>query len=682
MIRFYYSFISLLLIFPYSLLIYNGVRAEDQQAVEYNNNKGYYGNNNDHEFNDYNNDSNNNNGLNDEEEQQEDYYWTVTPPPTPNATPRPTPQPTPHPTKSPTARPTWSNEAFYEIDHDDGYTIQEQQAKIYFSSMSDVILCLMCTFFWVLWIVGTIFPTKIQHLYRTEGIVVRGYVVESFTSTNNRDLVMEDLHGPDPGDMEGGGRGDVRGMGMRERGDDLHGLDGMGVMGHGHHVDDGEDDDDDDDDVRMKSTPDEILKESSHEYMEDDSEGMNLPTYHAIVTYVVPGRVASGRRKRRIHDNTTTITTATTSIYSPSRGMSNRQLQTISNNYFLHVGDVQSSSWKHNMNMQQQHSQSSFQKPPSPTRFKKHDSFPPSSDSVDAVVDVDVHDGQHHQQQKQEQQLVNPQKILGGVTNRRKSLLDSHTFDSGNTDVGTYSKWKENDKGYYKYNQYDHSDYESPLGDDEYEDDPEYIGNLFYHFGLIKKPRRKLQPPEPVRVKKRFETNHLLEPGLDNVEIIVLPGNPGSGILKDDFDQEEDLKYGSESSKDNRGSANQMGDLSAGIIGVALSAVSVVGAVHGALTLPYTERIYGWVVVTISLTVMWPIAMYTYKTVHKIRIYMMNKIINLEPCGDTTNLYEGLRKLPRGKMGPCSEKGSDHGNEYVLMLSGKKNAQGRRGGVW
>jgi hypothetical protein len=62
---------------------------------------------------------------------------------------------------------------------------------------------------------------------------------------------------------------------------------------------------------------------------------------------------------------------------------------------------------------------------------------------------------------------------------------------------------------------------------------------------------------------------------------------------------------------------------------------------------------------------------------------MLNKIINLEPCGDTTNLYEGLRKLPRGKMGPCSEKGSDHGgNEYVLMLSGKKNGQGRRGGVW
>ena len=79
---------------------------------------------------------------------------------------------------------------------------------------------------------------------------------------------------------------------------------------------------------------------------------------------------------------------------------------------------------------------------------------------------------------------------------------------------------------------------------------------------------------------------------------------------------------------------------------------------------------------------MWPIAMYTYKIVNKLRLFMLNKIINLEPCGDTNNLYDGLRKLPRGsRIGACSEKGSDNGNEYVLMLSGKKNGQTRRG-VW
>ena len=35
-----------------------------------------------------------------------------------------------------------------------------------------------------------------------------------------------------------------------------------------------------------------------------------------------------------------------------------------------------------------------------------------------------------------------------------------------------------------------------------------------------------------VRAKKRFETTELLQTGLNNVEIILLPGNPSSGVLK------------------------------------------------------------------------------------------------------------------------------------------------------
>jgi len=77
---------------------------------------------------------------------------------------------------------------------------------------------------------------------------------------------------------------------------------------------------------------------------------------------------------------------------------------------------------------------------------------------------------------------------------------------------------------------------------------------------------------------------------------------------------------------------------------------------------------------------MWPVAMYTYKTANKLRLFMMNKIINLEPCGDTSTLYEGLGKLQQTKMGPCSDKSENGGsNEYVLML-GKKS--GSRRGVW
>jgi len=58
---------------------------------------------------------------------------------------------------------------------------------------------------------------------------------------------------------------------------------------------------------------------------------------------------------------------------------------------------------------------------------------------------------------------------------------------------------------------------------------------------------------------------------------------------------------------------------------------------------------------------------------------MMNKIINLEPCGDTS-IYEGLNKLHQSKMGACSDKSDNGGgNEYVLMLG--KKSESRRG-VW
>ena len=88
----------------------------------------------------------------------------------------------------------------------------------------------------------------------------------------------------------------------------------------------------------------------------------------------------------------------------------------------------------------------------------------------------------------------------------------------------------------------------------------------------------------------------------------------------------------------------------------------------------------GWVIIIVSLSIMWPLAMYTYKTVYRLRIYMMNKIINLEPCGDTNGLY-GLNKLPGRRISSCNDKGNETEDEYIIMLGGgKKN--GRNQGVW
>ena len=75
--------------------------------------------------------------------------------------------------------------------------------------------------------------------------------------------------------------------------------------------------------------------------------------------------------------------------------------------------------------------------------------------------------------------------------------------------------------------------------------------------------------------------------------------------------------------------------------------------------------------------------MLTYKSVHKLRLFMLNKIISFEPCGDKTNLY-GLSKLPRAKLASCSDnsgKGSDgSGAEYVIMLD-TNDTEGKKG-IW
>ena len=67
---------------------------------------------------------------------------------------------------------------------------------------------------------------------------------------------------------------------------------------------------------------------------------------------------------------------------------------------------------------------------------------------------------------------------------------------------------------------------------------------------------------------------------------------------------------------------------------------------------------------------MWPTAMLTYKTVHRLRIFAMNKIISFEPCGEKTGLY-GLSRLPNAKLA-CSSNSANNsrteGSSYVIML--------------
>lgn len=467
--------------------------------------------------------------------------------PTTHPTQKPTLSPTYSPTKSPSARPSWSNELFYGIESDDGYTAEAQEAKIYFSRMSDVILCLICTFFWMLWLVGSIFPTKISSLYKHEGVVVRGYVVESYISTNAEDvdarmqmeMEMQMMQNQMGDDM------DMQMMQMQmemEHMKSMGGLDGIGKHS-AEEIPPSYDVPEPELGINpTKSSTSNLVIEASG----DDENGMDaLPTYHAIITYIVPGRIASGRRKRRF-----ALTKRTLNNRYPKPSLS-----PVNENYELHKDSF-------HLNTNQNHI--SNRSPMTPPRNTKKS--PPSSPmSTEAIGERESSFG----------------STGSAPRGRRKlSLIDTHDSETVDTN------WQGNDKGYYKYNICDESDYETPMNDDEFEEDPEYIGNPFYDFGFFERPRKAFRPCETIRVKKRFETNELLEPGLGNVEIIVLPGQPGSGVIRHDFEMDEENQTGILKT----GSSHQMSSWSMTMIGIVLAAVSVIGAVNGALTLPYTER--------------------------------------------------------------------------------------------
>lgn len=410
---------------------------------------------------------------------------------------------TPYPTKSPTSSPTLGYDDFYTIDEDDGYTAEIQMRKIYFSSLTDVILCLLCTFFWILWLVGTIFPTKITHLYKTQGIVVRGYVVESYVTHNQNDL------------------------------DNLPG----------------------------------IPESESGEFdgINESQEDMNLPTYNAVVSYIVPGSIALGYRGRSL-GNTHGI--GENYILHGDEKRGKEGLEGLSKHVTL------GTYFHHNNSREASHPPPVLSEDPRKLSEGNSQSNTPSS----------LNDSRHSGHGASMSTSVASGGAVGSDDSaaRKISLLDqSNTFDSND------QFWKDNDQGYYKYNRNDKTFYETPSHQvDIFEDDPETIGNLFYQFGLLK-PKKIIRDTRPVRVKKRFETNELLEAGMSNVEIIVLPGNPGSGILKTDFEQNEECRLTNEEEND----TFTGNPFFTAMIGVILVAVSVIGAVHGALNLPYRTRV-------------------------------------------------------------------------------------------
>lgn len=63
--------------------------------------------------------------------------------------------------------------------------------------------------------------------------------------------------------------------------------------------------------------------------------------------------------------------------------------------------------------------------------------------------------------------------------------------------------------------------------------------------------------------------------------------------------------------------------------------------------------------------------MLLYKTVNRLRMYMMNKIISFEPCMDKANLN-----------GLSTKKRLSVGNDFVLLLDSVDHGNGIRRGVF
>lgn len=568
-----------------------------------------------------------------------------------------------------------NDDNFYHIQDDDYVSIEHQSSKIYVSSISDVILCLLCTFFWVLWLVGTIFPSRIQDLYRNEGIVVQGDVLESHVS-NDHDRT-------DPA-FEG-----------------------------------------------LEDVDDEAI-----------FDGPNLPTYHAIVSYVVPDRVVRGRRgmsgavqirmKHVEKRNSTSFDSIDPRIKDMSRSPPKGR-----NRSFSPKKDRLSISPPKTRDKSKSPPKSN-KKSASPgrdTKLKLDHSATMKTLSRQLNVKVNKinespRDRRAETPPRPPRSMVTPTRGRTAQNPKQKSLLDgfSNSFDTDcyftktptgdiekqtpNKETPTKKRLNNDDVPYYKYNRPYVYYIDDDEGDDEFDQDPEKIGSFFQsldvhskhyaslgHFlqslGLVTKESSNVEPSNerketavrgPLRVKKRFDTSQYIRPGHQNVEVIVLPGNPGSGILKSEFEEEDFMlndnpsfvgRENDEINEPNSLTNGGLTDLSSGIIGVVLAAVSTIGAVHGALTLPYKTRVYGWILVVFSLSLMWPAAMLTYKTVNRFRLFMTNKIISFEPCGEKSALYR-LRNLPRAKLtcsggsgnnsGRRDESESGSGNDYVIMV--------------
>ena len=489
------------------------------------------------------------------------------------------------------------HENYYDSSSSKRSRDRDSDSGGYVATLSDVLLCLLCCFVWILWLVGSFFPWHVQELYVTKGVVVRGDVIDAYVKEGNEDMEL------------------------------VEGISNWNTENEGNYVDKSIDTNCNNSDgpriMTVRSNVDGVVggrdvpSGGNHYFSGNGGDaGYYMPSYHAVVCFVVPPK----------HKHANKVVNSPVRPKKPSPSFDHIALAIPSYSY----------DYDTTLTTPRQTHKKAFHSPPNspeihhlntelelppiePVSRKSTGTSNLSREVMPSLVDyIDLPDeNNEHQQQKP---------------------MDHHRSIPQQT----------KDHGRQFMSVYDYNMHRSPKQKKSW---GERLAT-YWCGPVVPEPLDK--QTSPIRVTKRFDTQQLVRKGIRNIDVVVIPGDPTSGILKstleqqmsptnnaDDYTEETSSdkrsSFERKLSKSSRNSKRKSNELSAAL-GVVLALISTMGAVHAALQLPYAMRVWGWIMLILSLTFMWPIATYTYGVIHRIRQFMMQRIISFEPCTSQGNV--------------------------------------------
>jgi hypothetical protein len=134
-------------------------------------------------------------------------------------------------------------------------------------------------------------------------------------------------------------------------------------------------------------------------------------------------------------------------------------------------------------------------------------------------------------------------------------------------------------------------------------------------------------PDNAIQIRKHFETQHLLQEGFANVELLVLPTEPTHSVLKEDWQKEfeEQIQEERTPSCYKSSTAKRVSVAFAGL----LVMVSVSGGLLAAHRMHPNQRRWGWISVCIGATLLLPAAIF----IHRLQVAFARLLDDTEKTG-------------------------------------------------